>query len=84
MSSEKQPNQEDRKEGDIRAIQHLQESVAKGKHWYLALLEAVKLWKSTEETYKRRHYSYLIDGEAFDWLLLAERLCLEIQKDVRR
>jgi hypothetical protein len=82
MSSEKQPNQEDRKEGDIRAIQHLQESVAKGKHWYLALLEAVKLWKSTEETYKRRHYSYLIDGEAFDWLLLAERLCLEIQKDV--
>jgi len=52
--------------------------VASGKHWYLALLESIKLWKSTEEDYKRRHYKYLIDNEAFDWLLLAERLCDEI------
>lgn len=65
-------------EGDLRAIQHLKEAVANGKHWYLALLEAIKLWKSAEETYKRRRYCYLIDGEAFDWLLLAERLCNEI------
>ncbi len=44
----------------------------------MALLESIKLWKSTDETYKKRHYNYLIEGEAFDWLLLAERLCQEI------
>jgi hypothetical protein len=27
------------------------------------------------EDYNERTYVYLIDGEAFDWLLLAERLC---------
>ena len=65
-------------EGDIKAITRLKESVAAGKHWYVSLLEAIKLWKSTEEDYKGHHYKYLIDGEAFDWLLLAERLCDEI------
>ena len=79
MSSDKQHNPDSRVEGDLRAIQHLRKAVADGKHWYLALLEAIKLWKSPEETYHRRHYRYLIDGEAFDWLLLAERLCGEIK-----
>ena len=66
------------KEGDLQAIHHLKKAVTGGKHWYLALLESIKLWKSPEETYRRRHYRYLIGGEAFDWLLLAERLCQEI------
>jgi hypothetical protein len=60
--------------GDARAIEHLKHAVSGGKHWYLALLEAIKLWKSPEEDYRGRHWRYLIDGEAFDWLLLAERL----------
>jgi hypothetical protein len=78
MPSRKQHLSDNEKEGDRWAIQHLKESVANGKHWYLALLESIKLWKSAEETYKRRRYCYLIDDEAFDWLLLAERLCQEI------
>lgn len=78
MSSEERKDTNTNSEGDMRAIKHLKESVASGKHWYLALLESIKFWKSTEEDYKRRHYKYLIDGEAFDWLLLAERLCEEI------
>src|SRR4030042_5316652 len=78
MPSRKQYFSDNEKEGDRRAIQHLKESVANGKHWYLALLESIKLWKSAEETYKRRRYCYLIDDESFDWLLLAERLCNEI------
>lgn len=65
-------------EGDNRAIQHLKEAIAAGKHWYLALLEAIGMWTSVEENYGGRHYRYLIGGEAFDWLLLAERLCEEI------
>ena len=69
-------------EGDIRAIQHLKEAVANGKHWYLALLEAIKLWNSPDEYYNDNRYCYLIDGEAFDWLLLAERLSDEISESI--
>jgi len=42
------------------------------------LLEAIKFWNSTEENYKGRHLIYLLEGEAFDWLELAERLCDEV------
>jgi hypothetical protein len=64
--------------GNIEAIRHLEQAIISGKHWYLALLEAIGLWTESEETYNGRHYRYLIDGEAFDWLLLAERLCAAI------
>lgn len=57
------------------AVTHLKQAIADGKHWYLALLEAIGLWTAPEEAYNDRHYRYLIDNEAFDWLLLAERLC---------
>jgi hypothetical protein len=66
--------------GDVPAIQHLKDAIAEGKHWYLALLEAIKLWVSTEEEYNGRRYHYLIDNEAFDWLVLAERLCEEVDE----
>lgn len=65
-------------EADRKAIQHLKQAIVEGKHWYLALLEAIGMWKSSEEDYGGRHYCYLIDSEAFDWLLLAERLCEEL------
>ncbi len=61
--------------GDAEAIRHLGLAIASGKHWYIALLEAIGLWVSAEETHHGRTYRYLIGGEAFDWLLLAERLC---------
>ncbi len=61
--------------GDAEAMRHLEQAIAGGKHWYIALLEAMGLWASAEETHNERSYHYLIDGEAFDWLLLAERLC---------
>jgi hypothetical protein len=57
------------------AIAHLKQAIASGKHWYVALLETIGLWTSAEEAHNDRTYHYLIDGEAFDWLLLAERLC---------
>lgn len=64
--------------GDAEALYHLKQAIATGKHWFIALLEAMALWHSAEEEYKGRIYRYLIDGEAFDWLSLAERLCLEV------
>ena len=60
---------------NIEAIRHLEQAILSGEHWYLALLEAIRLWAGSEETDNGRHYRYLIDGEALDWLLLAERLC---------
>ena len=61
--------------GDTEAIRYLEQAIASGKHWYIALLEAIGLWTTAEETHNGRNYQYLIAGEAFDWLLLAERLC---------
>ena len=61
--------------GDAEAIRYLEQAIASGKHWYIALLEAIGLWSAVEETHNGRSYCYLIAGEAFDWLLLAERLC---------
>lgn len=60
---------------DAEALSYLRQAIAAGKHWYLALLEAIGLWTSAEEVYRGRHYRYLIEGEVFDWLVLAERLC---------
>jgi hypothetical protein len=60
------------------AIRHLTDAVVRGRPWHVALLEAIALWTLPEENYNGHRYLYLIDGEAFDWLLLAERLCIEI------
>lgn len=61
--------------GDLRAIQYFHAAVLNGKNWYISLLEATAMWDSMEETYRGHRYCYLIDNEAFDWQLLAERLC---------
>ncbi len=63
---------------DAEVVGHLKQAITAGEHWYIALLEAIGLWTEAEETRHGRSYRYLIDGEAFDWLLLAERLCEEV------
>ena len=60
------------------AVMHLRAAVAAGAPWHRALLEAMALWTLPEESYDGRRYKYLLQGEAFDWLLLAERLCYAI------
>jgi 8-oxo-dGTP pyrophosphatase MutT (NUDIX family) len=59
---------------DPEAVEHLKQALSEGHHWFLALLEAIALWRPADEQVGERHYRYLIEGEAFDWLLLAERL----------
>ena len=56
-------------------INRLRENLSSGKHWFIALLEAVKLWTDEEEEIQGRKFRYLIENEAFDFMLLAERLC---------
>jgi hypothetical protein len=63
---------------DTQAIREVKSAIAEGKNWYVAVLEGIRLWSSPEEDYNGRHYQYLVDNEAFDWLALAERLCDEL------
>lgn len=59
-------------------IQRLHTAILEGCHWYLALLAAIRDWELPEERFHGRFWTYLIDGEALDLLLLAERLLAEI------
>ena len=63
---------------DTDAINHFKAALGEGKNWYIALLEAIGLWTTAEEMHEGRHYRYLICDEAFDWLVLAERLCATV------
>ena len=60
------------------AIVHLRTALAAGAPWRPAVLEALGRWTLPEETFNGRRYRYLLLGEAFDWLLLAERLCADV------
>ena len=60
-------------------IDRLRESLHDGAHWFTALLDAMAAWTLPEEIDGNRRYQYFIAGEAFDWLLLAERLCGEVR-----
>ena len=59
-------------------IARLRRSLQDGNDWFTSLLEAMALWTVPEETRQGRRYNYFIGGEAFDWLLLAERLYEEM------
>ncbi|MCE2465485.1 MAG: hypothetical protein J4G01_05325 [Dehalococcoidia bacterium] len=63
---------------EVPVIAHLKAQLDSGRDWCEALLEAVGQWTMADEEYNGRTYSYLLLGEAFDWLLLAERLCSEL------
>jgi 8-oxo-dGTP pyrophosphatase MutT (NUDIX family) len=58
----------------IDPVAHLRAELDAGTQWFDALMQAIALWELPEERVDGRTYRYLISGEAFDWLLLAERL----------
>ena len=60
------------------AVLRFRRAVESGDNWFDALLETIAGWEAPEEVIDGRLYRYLIGGEAFDWLLLAERLCTEL------
>lgn len=55
-------------------ILRMRHEIAEGTHWFIALLDAVGRWRVATEVVEGREFRYLAGGEAFDWLLLAERL----------
>jgi hypothetical protein len=65
-----------------QAARGFRQAVEGGEDWFEALLNTIADWEEPEETLEDRTYQYLIDGEAFDWLLLAERLCSEASETI--
>ena len=61
-----------------RIIADMRAAVEDGDHWFLPLMTAVRNWPLPVEEVDGRVYRYLVGGEAFDWLLLAERLLDEM------
>ena len=62
-------------------INGFRQDLRAGRPWYEALLDVIALWEIGEEVVDGRGYRYLLGGEAFDWLLLAERLCDAVAPD---
>jgi len=56
----------------------MRQAILDGEHWFEALLDGVARWRTPDEQIGSRKYTYLVQGEAFDWLLLAERLLDEV------
>ena len=57
-----------------QGVEAFRRAVAEGREWYPALLEVIARWVAPEEEVDGVRLHYLIAGEAFDWLLLAQRL----------
>ena len=55
-----------------------------GTLWYPALLHIISRWTAPDEMLNGKHKIYLIDGEAFDWLALAERLIISAEHLIPR
>ncbi len=60
---------------EAEALGRLSQAIQAGRPWAEALLEAMSMWTLPEERVNGRLYRYVIQGEAFDCLLLAERMC---------
>ena len=61
-------------DSDGETVARLARSVSSGAPWAPALLEAIGRWTAPREYVDGQELRYLVGGEAFDWLLLAERL----------
>lgn len=66
----------------IDPVAHFRAAVDAGEPWFDALMQAIALWQQPEEQVGERHFRYLIGGEAFDWLVLAERLLADAGSSV--
>ena len=63
--------------GSEETIRKFLDALSNGEPWAPALLRAVGEWSAPSETVDGARLDYLIGGEAFDWLLLADRLLRE-------
>ena len=57
-----------------QSVEALRRALERGAPWYPPLLEVIARWTAPAEEIDGTLNTYLIAGEAFDWLLLAQRL----------
>src|SRR5690606_1393128 len=57
-----------------QAVVAFRRAILDGEHWYDALLRVIARWTAPSEDVDGVQLQYLVAGEAFDWLLLAQRL----------
>ena len=57
---------------------YIKDSITSGIDWHVALFKAIGMWTIPSELWRGGTYTYVIGGEAFDWVLLAERLCADL------
>jgi hypothetical protein len=55
-------------------LDEMRAAVLAGEPWFRLLLASIARWRLPVEVVDGRRYQYLVGGEAFDWLLLAERI----------
>ena len=63
---------------DAMVVDSLRHALEEGHTWPTTLLKAIASWSSPMEEFRGRIFTYFIGGEAFDWLLLSERLLLTV------
>ena len=56
-------------------IERFRKDIERGEEWAPALIDAMARWSAPEDTHRGRRLRFFISGEAFDWPLLALRLC---------
>lgn len=61
-------------ESSLKALENMNNSILNGEPWALPLLKAIGEWRLPAEDIDNLKVQYFLAGEAFDWLLLAERL----------
>tara|TARA_Y100001936_G_scaffold247204_1_gene292584 strand:+ start:673 stop:1353 length:681 start_codon:yes stop_codon:yes gene_type:complete len=62
----------------IDLIDKLKNNIQAGNDWVYCLMDSIGEWSATEEIYRGKTFTYFIAGEAFDWQLLAQRLCASV------
>ena len=62
------------------ALTDLVREITAGTSWAPALVDAIGRWALPRETVDGVELTYLLGGEAFDWLLLAERLLRGVEQ----
>ena len=62
------------------AVKLFRTALEQGRDWPTCLLETIATWTAPEEVFRGRRLTYFLLGEAFDWLLLAERLCAAVAR----
>ena len=61
-----------------RDLVHIfQQSIISGNDWVRELLNTIKYWRVPEEIIGKFTYKYLLQKEAFDWKMLANRIINE-------